>query len=125
LKIFYFAVFIASTADIFDGIAKMEVQSLISDEVPNLNGSSLVVGGSCEVTVGHFLTRLDTVLQRVKFWRCKAMKIVITSSNFVSGLRSAFSICLSLNCCSIVSSNTGAGSPKSWFLIGEIIVITL
>jgi hypothetical protein len=37
LKIFYFAVFIASTADIFEGIAKMEVQSLISDEIPNLN----------------------------------------------------------------------------------------
>jgi len=50
------------SADILDRVAKVEVQSLVSDEVPNLNGASLVVTGACEVGVGHFLTRFDIEL---------------------------------------------------------------
>jgi hypothetical protein len=55
-----------SPADIFDGIAKVEVQLLIPDEVPNLDGSSLVVTRTM-VGRGHLETRLVMLLDRQKF----------------------------------------------------------
>jgi hypothetical protein len=45
-EVFYFAVFVASTADVLNGIAKVEVQPLITDEIPDLYGSSSVVVGT-------------------------------------------------------------------------------
>jgi len=74
-----------STADIFDGITKMEVQPLVSDEVPRLDVAASVVAGTCGIGVGHFLTRLDIELPSTKHWRCKARKIVMMSSFFDSG----------------------------------------
>ena len=94
---------------------------LIMSPMPDVAGRT----HSVYFPVGHFLTRLDIELPSTKHWRCKARKIVMISSFLDSGWRRAFSICLSLNCCSIVSSTIGAGIPKSWFLIGEIIVIYL
>ena len=40
------AVFKASPGDIFDSVTEVEVQSLVADEVPRLNGSSSVVVGA-------------------------------------------------------------------------------
>ena len=86
------AVFVTCSADIFDCVTKVEVQSLVSDEIPNLDRtSSIVVGSSC-VGVGHFLTRLDIELPSTKHWRCKARKIVIMSSFLDSGWFKASSI---------------------------------
>ena len=45
LEISFLAVFMTSTADIFDCTAKVVVQVLISDEIPNFYFSSGVVGG--------------------------------------------------------------------------------
>jgi hypothetical protein len=36
-EVFNGRIFMASSADVLDGIAKVEVQSLVSDEVPDLN----------------------------------------------------------------------------------------
>ena len=40
------AVFIACSTNVFDSVTEVEVQSLVSDEVPRLNGSSSVVVGA-------------------------------------------------------------------------------
>ena len=62
MEVIYLAVFISSTADVFNCIPEKVVELLITDEVPDFYCSSGVVGRA-----GQFFTKLDTVLQRQKF----------------------------------------------------------
>jgi len=39
-------ILVTCSADVFNSIAKMEIQSLVSDEVPRLDVSPSVVGGA-------------------------------------------------------------------------------
>jgi hypothetical protein len=116
------AVFVTCSADIFDSVTKVEVQSLVSDKIPNLDRtSSIVVGSSC-VGVGQCLRRLVSELPSTKHWRCKARKIVTMSSFLDSGWFKASSIRRILNCCSIVNSTIGGGGPKFDGLGVEVII---
>ena len=107
-----------STANIFDGITKMVVQSLVSDEIPNFDSTSSVV-----VRSGLFqcFNKLVRLLPRTKFWRWSARKRVMISSFSASGSRS--SSLRSLKSCSIVSSVIGnGGGPKDRFAFDWVII---
>ena len=107
-EIIYLAVLVASAANVFNCIAKVVVELLISDEIPDFYVSSGVVGWC----VGHCLTRFDTVLPRQKFCRWRAKNNVMMSSLSAAGSRSSSR--LSLKLCSIVSSNTGIGGTPGY-----------
>ena len=111
--------FITGSADVFNCIAEMIIQLLVSYEVPNLYASSGVVSRG---RLGHFLTKLVTVFVRQKFCRCSAKKTVMMSALSASLRRS--SSCLSLNSCSIVSSTTGGGGKPWYDSFGKCIIIS-
>jgi hypothetical protein len=100
---------------------------LVTDEIPNLDRATFVVGGSVGVAiqVGHLLTRFFMELVTQKHCLCNARNNVMMSSFRVDSCLKAFSIFASSNVCSIVSSTIGAGRPESWLGSGEIIVFDL
>ena len=118
-------IFVTSTADVFNGVTQVETQSLVSDEIPNLDRTSSIVAGSRVVGFGQFFRRLESELERTKFCFWRAMKTVMMSSLRVSGLLRASSIWRSLNDCSNVTSVTGGGGPKFDGLGVEVIIGTL
>ena len=103
----YLAIFITCPADVLDSITEMEIQSLVSNKIPNIAGTSLIVGG----TFGHFLIKLVIEFPSTKFCFCKAIKKVIISYLSVSGMLQAAQINLSLRTCSGVNCVIGGGGP--------------
>ena len=95
----------------------MKSESLVSNKIPNINGTSFVVARSLFVG-GRFAHASKTLLSELintKFCFCNAKKIVTMSSLVASGLFTAISIAFNLNSCSVVNFVTGGGGPKDWF----------
>lgn len=112
-------------ADVFNCVTQVETQSLVSDEIPNLDRTSSIVLGSSCVGFGQFFKRLESELVRTKFCFWRAMNTVMMSSLRVSSLLRASSIWRSLNSCSKVTSVIGGGGPKFDGLGVEVIIGTL
>jgi len=59
----YLAILVTCSANVLDSITEMEIQSLVSNKIPNIDRSSLVI----EWSFGHFCSKFLIELAITKF----------------------------------------------------------
>ena len=116
-------IFISGSACIFNYVSEMESESLVSNKIPNINGTSSVVRGSVVVGgFGHFSIRFFIQFDKTNACSCKATITVAMSSFFVSGLASCNSSWRSFKSCSMVNSVIGFGGPEYGFFFLMVVI---
>ena len=116
-------IFISGSACIFNYVSEVKSESLVSNKIPNINGTSFVVGRSVVVGgFGHFSIRFFIQLDKTKACSCNAIITVAMASFLVSGLASMISSWRSFKSCSIVNFVIGGGGPEDWFFFLVVII---
>ena len=106
----------SGSAYIFNYVSEVESDLLVSNKIPNINGTASVVGRSVVAGgFGHFFNKFSIQFDKTKVCSCRATITVAISSFLVSGFASKISSWRSFKSCCIVNSVIGGGGPKDWF----------